>query len=205
MVHGDDSGLVLPPRIAPTQVVVIPIRQDAPGVMDAAVALRDALEKAGIRVSLDDSDRSPGYKFSEQEMRGFPVRIELGPKDIEASSCVFVRRDTREKETCSLAAAPEKAAELLERIQKDMLDRAEKHLEEHTFTASTPEEFDECFKETKGFVKAMWCGDTECELKIKDKYGVSSRCIPFEQENIGSTCICCGKPASKMVIWGRAY
>ncbi|MBQ7678806.1 MAG: proline--tRNA ligase [Butyrivibrio sp.] len=205
MVHGDDSGLVLPPKIAPTQVVVIPIRQNAEGVMDAATGLKEALTAARLRVSLDDSDRSPGYKFAEQEMRGFPVRIELGPKDIEAGQCVLVRRDTREKTECPISEAPAKVAAMLEQIQADMLARAQAHLDSHTFRAANKEEFEAAFAETKGFVKAMWCGDRACEEQIKEQYSVTSRNIPFEQEHLADTCVCCGKPAKHMVYWGRAY
>ncbi len=205
MVHGDNSGLVIPPKIAPTQVMVIPIQQKKEGVLDAAYDIEKSLKAADIRVKTDDSDRTPGFKFSEQEMRGIPLRVEIGPKDLEAGKCVLVRRDTREKIECAISDVPAKVAELLPQIQADMYARAKKHLEEHTFVATTKEEFEENFKETKGFVKAMWCGDRACEDKIKEDYNVTSRCIPFEQENLAGTCVCCGKPAKKMVYWGRAY
>ena len=138
-------------------------------------------------------------------MRGIPIRIEIGPKDLEAGKCVLVRRDTREKTECAIAEVAAKAGELLDQIQKDMYDRAKKHLESHTFEAHNKEEFEEAFKETKGFVKAMWCGCRECEEKIKEDYSVTSRCIPFEQKTLSDTCVVCGKPATKMVYWGRAY
>ena len=205
MVHGDDSGLVLPPRIAPTQVMVIPIQQQKEGVLDKAYDLKDALGKAGYRVKIDSTDKTPGYKFAEQEIQGIPVRIELGPKDIEANQCVIVRRDTREKIEVSLDEVEVKAAELLETIQKDMLERARAHREEHTYVAKNFEEFEAIFSEKAGFVKAMWCGEQACEDVIKEKLSVTSRCMPFEQEQLAETCVCCGKPAKKMVYWGRAY
>lgn len=203
MVHGDDSGLVLPPMVAPTQIMIIPIQQKKEGVLMKAYELRDAL--SGFRVKVDDSDKSPGWKFSEQEMRGVPIRVEIGPKDIEAGKCVIVRRDTREKIEVSLEELSVKAGEVLKQMQEDMLKRAKKHLEEHTYTAASHEEFEKIFAERSGFVKAMWCGETACEEEIKEKMSVTSRCMPFEQEAVADTCVCCGKPAKKMVYWGRAY
>lgn len=205
MVHGDDSGLVLPPKIAPVQVVVIPIAQRKEGVLERSAALKDQLIKAGIRVKLDDSDKSPGWKFSEQEMRGIPIRIELGPKDIEANQAVLVRRDTREKKVVSLAQLEEEVKALLSFIQNDMLSRARKHLEEHTYQTDQYEEFKELIANKPGFVKAMWCGDEACEARIKEDTTATARCMPFEQEKVGSTCVCCGKPAETMVYWGKAY
>ena len=204
MVHGDDNGLVLPPRVAPTQVCIIPIRQQAEGVLDKAYELRDRL-KSNFRVKVDDTDKSPGWKFAECEMRGIPVRVEIGPKDMEANKCVLVRRDTREKNECSLDDLETKVAELLEQIQKDMLEHARAHRDAHTYRAKNMEEFEKLFAEKSGFVKAMWCGDQACEDAIKEKLSVTSRCMPFEQEHIADTCVCCGKPATKMVYWGRAY
>ncbi len=205
MVHGDNSGLKLPPRIAPTQVMVIPIRQQQEGVLEKANEVKAALAASGLRVKLDDSEKSPGWKFSEQEMRGIPVRVELGPKDIEAGNAVIVRRDTREKITAAIAELPEKVAEVLDTIQKDMLERAREHRDAHTYTAATKEEFKQIADEKPGFIKAMWCGCQECEDAIKEEVGVTSRCMPFEQEKIGDTCIWCGKPAKHMVYWGKAY
>ena len=179
MVHGDNSGLVVPPKIAPIQVVVIPIQQKKEGVLEAAKALEKSLSE--YRVKTDDTDRTPGFKFAEQEMRGIPIRVEIGPKDIEAGNCVLVRRDTREKITCAIADAPAEVGKLLTQIQDDMLSRAKKHLQEHTFSAHNKEEFAGAFRETKGFVKAMWCGCQECEDKVKEEFAATSRCIPFEQ------------------------
>ena len=204
MVHGDNSGLVLPPRIAPTQVAIIPIQQNKEGVLDKAYELKSVLEK-GFKVKVDDTDKSPGWKFSEQEMRGIPVRIELGPKDIEANQCVVVRRDTREKIVVSLDEVAEKLTQILDTMQKEMFERAKAHRDSHTYEAKTYEEFKDTIANKPGFVKAMWCGDVECENKIKEETTATSRCIPWKQEQIADTCVCCGKPAKHMVYWGKAY
>ena len=203
MVHGDNSGLVLPPKIAPTQVMIIPIQQRKAGVFEKAAEIREMLKD--FRVKVDETDKSPGFKFAEQEMRGIPLRVEIGPRDIAEGKCVVVRRDTREKITCDIAELPEKIGQLLPMIQNDMYERAKKHLEEHTFEAPDKETFEALFEDTKGFVKAMWCGSRECEEKIKEDYSVTSRCIPYEQKKLSDVCVCCGKPATKMVYWGRAY
>ncbi len=203
MVHGDNSGLVLPPRIAPTQVMIIPIQQKKEGVLETAAAIKEKL--GGFRVKVDDSDKSPGWKFSEQEMRGIPVRVEIGPKDIENNQAVVVRRDTREKIVVSLDEIDVKMGEILDTMQKEMLERARKHRDSHTTQAVTWDEFKEAADTKPGFIKAMWCGDLACELKIKEDAGLSSRCMPFEQERISETCICCGKPAKSLVYWGKAY
>ena len=204
MVHGDNEGLVLPPRVAPVQVCIIPIQQKKEGVLDKAFELREMLGKH-FRVKVDDTDKSPGWKFAEAEMRGYPIRVEIGPKDLAAGKCVLCRRDTREKIEVNLEELEAKTGELLETIQRDMLERARKHRESHTCTAVNMEEFEKIFNEKSGFVKAMWCGDEACEVYIKEKLSVTSRCMPFAQEHISDTCVCCGKPAGKMVYWGRAY
>ena len=203
MVHGDNSGLVLPPKIAPTQVVIIPIQQRKEGVLEKAFELRDRL--GAFRVKVDDTDKSPGWKFSEQEMRGIPLRVEIGPKDMEAGKCVICRRDTREKLEVSLDELETRVGEILATMQVEMLERARAHRDEHTYVATNYEEFQKLFSEKSGFVKAMWCEDRACEDQIKEKLGVTSRCMPFEQEELATTCVCCGKPAKKMVYWGRAY
>lgn len=205
MVHGDDSGLVLPPAIAPAQVSIVPIRQTAEGVLDKAFELKSTLINAGFRVKVDDSDKSPGWKFSESEMRGIPVRVEIGPKDLEQNQAVLVRRDTHEKLTVSLDELSAKIGELLAAMQKEMLERARVHRDTHTYTAVNMEEMKELAENKPGFIKAMWCGCQECEDKLKETVGVTSRCLPFEQEKIADTCVCCGKPATKMVYWGKAY
>ncbi len=203
MVHGDNSGLCLPPRIAPTQVMIVPIAQHKEGVLEKAAALRDQL--SNFRVKVDDSDKSPGWKFSEQEMKGIPMRIEIGPKDIENNQAVIVRRDTHEKIVFSLDRVVEETDKTLKAIQKDMLEKARAHREEHTYVATNYEEFKETVANKPGFVKAMWCGDQECEDKIKADTTATSRCMPFEQEKLSDVCVCCGKPAKKMVYWGKAY
>ena len=205
MVHGDDSGLVLPPRIAPTQVMVIPIQQQKDGVLDKAYDLKDALSK-DFRVKIDASDKTPGWKFSAQEVQGIPVRIELGPKDIEKNQCVIVRRDTREKTIVSLDEVNEKLAEVLETMQNDMLERAKTFLAGHINDAHDYNEFKAVAETKPGFIRAMWCGDEACENKIKEDTTVTSRCMPFnDQEQISDVCVCCGKPAHKLVYWGKAY
>ena len=203
MVHGDNNGLVLSPRIAPTQVVIVPIQQQKEGVLEKAFALKDVL--SNFRVKVDDSDKSPGWKFSESEMRGIPVRVEIGPRDIENNEAVLVRRDTHEKITVSLDEIEAKISELLDTIQSDMLERARAHRDSHTYVATTYDEFVKTINEKPGFVKAMWCGDQACEDKIKEDTAATSRCMPFAQENLSDKCVCCGKPAKKMVYWGRAY
>ena len=203
MVHGDNSGLVLPPKIAPTQVMVIPIQQRKAGVLEKAEEIAGML--SDFRVKIDRTDKSPGFKFAEQEMRGIPLRVEIGPRDIAENKCIVVRRDTREKISCSIDALPETVGALLPQIQKDMYDRAKEHLEANTFAAPDKETFVKHFENKLGFVKAMWCGSRECEEKIKEEYSVTSRCIPFVQEHLADTCVCCGKPAAKMVYWGKAY
>ncbi len=203
MVHGDDSGLVLPPGIAPTQVVIVPVQQQKEGVLDKALEIKDAL--SGFRVKVDDSDKSPGWKFSESEMRGIPVRVEIGPRDIAENQAVLVRRDTHEKIAVSLDEIAGKVGELLDTIQHDMLERARAHRDAHTYVASDFDTFTKIINEKPGFVKAMWCGCQECEDKIKELTAATSRCIPFDQEQISDQCVCCGKPAKKMVYWGKAY
>lgn len=207
MVHGDDSGLVLPPKIAPTQIMIVPIRQQQEGVLEMANELKNALTSAGFRVKVDDSEKSPGWKFAEQEMRGIPLRLELGPKDIEAGQAVLVRRDTGEKTVISTKVM-DLVAEMprvLETMQSEMLERATKHRDAHTYTAVTKEEFKDIADNKPGFIKAMWCGCQECEEAIKEEIGVTSRCMPFQQEKLADTCVFCGKPAKTMVYWGKAY
>ena len=206
MVHGDDSGLVLPPRIAPVQTRVIPIAQHKEGVLDKANELLDALNKAGYRAKIDDSEKSPGWKFSEQEMLGIPTRIEIGPKDIENGQVVVVRRDTREKIVVAIDEITTKLGEILETIQADLYAKAKAFLDDHISSAVTMDEMKDAVSEKKGFVKAMWCGDEACEDEIKAQTGgVTSRCIHMEEEHLSDVCVCCGKPAKHMVYWGRAY
>ncbi|MCM8711660.1 proline--tRNA ligase [Clostridium sp. SYSU_GA19001] len=204
MVHGDDSGLVIPPRIAPTQLIIIPIAMHKAGVLDKAAELKNRLSKA-VRVKMDDSDKMPGWKFNEYEMKGVPLRLEIGPKDIENNQAVLVRRDTREKIIVSLDNLETKISELLEDIQKSLLEKARAAQLQKTSTAVNLNEFKNLLDNKPGFVKAMWCGDRACEDRIKEEAAATSRCMPFEQEHISDTCVCCGKPAKKLVYWGRAY
>ncbi len=205
MTHGDNNGLVLPPRVAPIQVVVLPIAQHKPGVTEKALELVDRLKKAGIRVKADVSDQSPGWKFAEYEMKGIPVRLEIGPKDIEQGQCVLVRRDNREKTFVKLDELEDAVRQLLEDVHNGLYAKAKKNLEDNIHEIHSLDEAKEIISTSGGFVKSMWCGDRECEEKFKEVAGVSSRCIPFEQEHLGDVCPVCGKPASKMVYWGVAY
>lgn len=205
MVHGDDSGLVLPPKIAPVQVDVIPIMQNKDGVLNKAYEVKEALVKAGLRVKVDDTDKKPGWKFSEQEMRGIPVRVEMGPRDIEAGQAIIVRRDTREKTTVAIESLAEEIKNILDKMQTEMLERARTHREAHTYVATNYDEFKDVVANKPGFVKAMWCGHQACEDKIKEETTATSRCMPFEQEHLSDVCVCCGRPAKKMVYWGKAY
>lgn len=204
MVHGDDDGLVLPPRIAPVQVMIIPVAQHKEGVLEKAAELSERLGRL-YSVKVDDSEKSPGWKFSEQEIRGIPLRIEIGPKDIEKNQAVIVRRDTREKYFVSLDEIETRTGEILELMQSEMLERARKHRDAHTYDAHTYEEFKDTIANKPGFVRAMWCGDLACELKIKEDTTATSRCMPFDAEHIDTRCVCCGKPAKALVYWGKAY
>ena len=205
MTHGDDSGLILPPGVAPIQAVIIPIAQHKPGVLEAAEALRTRLADK-FRVRLDASDNSSGWKFSQYEMKGVPLRIELGPRDIESNSCVLVSRVTREKTVVSLDNIVEEVAAALARVHDQLYARAEANLVSKTHDAHSYEEFLDIAANRPGFIRAMWCGDSACEDKLKDVTGgVKSRCIPFHEEKIADTCVCCGKPAKHMVVWGRQY
>lgn len=204
MVHGDDSGLMLPPKIAPIQVVVIPIAAHKPGVTEKADEIYNILKKT-YRAEIDTSDKNPGWKFSEYEMKGVPIRIEIGPRDIENNSAVIVRRDTREKIFVSIDELPEKIGETLEAIHQNMYNKALENLNARTNPAKDFDEFKKVLEEKGGFVKAMWCGNRECEDEIKAQTAATSRCMPFEQETISDKCVCCGKPAKKLVYWAKAY
>ncbi len=206
MVHGDDEGLVLPPKIAPTQAMIIPINQYKEGVLEKANEIFATLKENGIRVKLDDSDKTPGYKFSQQEILGIPVRIELGPKDIEENQVVIVRRDNREKIIIKIDELNEKLPKILETIQTDMYNKAKKFLDTHIESATSMDEMIQKFQEKKCFVKAMWCGSEDCEDEIKYQTGgAGSRCIPFDEKKISDKCIYCGKEAKHLVIWGKSY
>lgn len=204
MTHGDNNGLVLPPKVAPIQVVVIPVAAHKAGVLEKAQELTDRLSKF-CRVKIDTSDNSPGWKFAEYEMKGVPLRLEIGPKDIEKNQCVLVRRDNREKYFVSLDNLETEIPKLLDTVQDGLFQAALARRANMTYTAKTLDELKDIADNKPGFIKAMWCGSRECEEKLKEYAGVSSRCIPFEQEHIADTCVCCGKPADKMLYWGKAY
>ncbi|MCQ2484851.1 MAG: proline--tRNA ligase [Clostridia bacterium] len=204
MTHGDDNGLVLPPAVAPTQVIIVPIAAHKEGVLEKAEELRQKL--SGIcRVKADTSDNSAGWKFAEYEMKGVPLRLEIGPKDIEKNQCVIVRRDNREKIFVSLDELETKIPELLEAVRDGLYNKALERRAEMTFTATDMAELKDIADNKPGFIRAMWCGDRECEDKLKEEAGITSRCIPFEQEHLADTCVCCGKPAKHMLYWGKAY
>ena len=204
MTHGDNNGLVLPPDVAPIQVVIVPAAQHKDGVLEAANAIKDRLARF-CRVKLDDSENSAGWKFAEYEMKGVPLRLEIGPRDIAQNQCVLVRRDNREKYFVSLDELETKIPELLKAVRDGLYESALENRERRTYTAHNLDEFIELANTKSGFIKSMWCGDRACEDKLKEVAGVSSRCIPFEQEQIGDTCPVCGKHADKMVYWGKAY
>ena len=205
MTHGDNNGLVLPPRIAPVQVVVVPVAQHKEGVSEKAQALYEAIKAAGIRAKIDLSDNSLGWKCAQYEMKGVPLRVELGPKDIENGVCMAVRRDNGEKIPVKLSEVAGQLPGLLDAVQNGLYEKAKKNLEEHTYAAQSLEEAKELQEKNGGFIKTMWCGELDCELKMKEQAGMSSRCIPFKQEKLGETCACCGKPAKHMIYWGVAY
>ena len=205
MAHGDNRGLKLPPKVAPIQVVIIPIAIHKYGVKEKSEEIYNSL-KNKYRVEIDLKDQvSPGYKFNYWEMKGVPIRIEIGPRDIENGVCVVVRRDTLEKSIIKLEELENYIDKLLNNIHESMFEQCKKRMVRKTTTASNLEEFQNNMNEEQGFIKAMWCGSSECEAKIKELTTAKSRCMPFEQENIGDVCVCCGKKANKMVIWGRQY
>lgn len=205
MTHGDDNGLVLPPAVAPIQLVIIPIASHKPGVIEKAEEL-EARIKNICRVKTDKSDQSPGWKFAEYEMKGVPLRLEIGPKDIENNQCVIVRRDTREKYFVSLDELETKIPELLNEVHNGLYEKALKNRENRTYACTTIDEIKQVLNEKgDGFIKAMWCEDEACEDMVKEQTGAGSRCMPFEQEVISDKCVCCGKPAKKLVYWGKAY
>ena len=205
MAHGDNNGLVLPPKIAPIQVVVVPVAQHKPGVLEKANEVYEALKAAGLRVKIDDSDNSLGWKCAQYEMKGVPLRVELGPKDIENGVCMAVRRDSGEKISVKLEELTARVPELLDAVQQGLYDRARLNLEQHIFEAHSIEEAKKLQEEHGGFIKTMWCGELDCELKMKEQAGMSSRCMPLKQEHFADVCPICGKPAKHMIYWGVAY
>lgn len=205
MTHGDNNGLVLPPAVAPIQAMVIPIAQHKEGVLEKATAVCDRLKKI-CRADIDACENTPGWKFAEYEMKGVPVRVEIGPKDIEKNQCVIVTRHNREKTFVSLDELETVIPQKLEEVRQGLYEAALENRERRTYSCKTTDEITKALEENgDGFVKAMWCGDEACEDKVKEITGVGSRCIPLEQEEISDVCVCCGKPAKKMLYWGKAY
>ena len=204
MTHGDDEGLILPPAVAPYQVVIVPVAAHKPGVMEKAEELRARLAKF-CRVKLDASDNSPGWKFAQWEMKGVPLRLEIGPKDIEKGQCVLVRRTDREKLFTPLEELETVIPQQLQAVGKALYARAQENRAARTFSATTMDEVVDIASRESGYIKTMWCGDEACEDMMKEKAGLSSRCMPFEQEHLADVCPCCGKPAKAMVVWGKAY
>ena len=205
MVHSDDYGLVLPPKIAPTKVAIIPIKETEE-VNNYIESLQKLLEDNNITYIVDNSNKSAGYKFAETEVNGIPIRIEVGPRDLENNSIVLARRDTREKLNISTKDLTiEKINSILNDIQESLYNRAKKRRDAMTYTAKNMDDMANIIDNNPGFIKAMWCGSMECENKIKETRGIKSRCIPFKQEEISTTCVCCGKKAKEMVVWGIQY
>ena len=205
MAHGENRGLKLPPRVAPIQVVLVPVAMHKDGVIEKTTDIYNSL-KDKFRMEIDLRDNvTPGYKFNEWEMKGVPIRIEMGPRDIENGVCVLVRRDTSEKIVVNQTELENKILELLEEIQTNMFETCKRRMEAKTTVAHNLEEFQANINREQGFIKAMWCGKAECEKKIKELTSAKSRCIPLEQEKIDSKCVCCGEQADKMVVWARQY
>ena len=205
MTHGDDHGLVLPPNIAPIKVVIVPIGKNNEEVLEKSYEIARNLNLKGIDVKVDNSEKSPGFRFAENEMKGIPVRIEIGPRDLENGKCILARRDTLEKEEVEVENVEEEVIRLLLDIQESMYLRAKTRRDSMIYTAETKEEMNEIIEEKSGFVKAFWCGDRECEDKIKEEFGITSRCKPFNQEKMIGKCVCCGKDAKHNLYWGKQY
>jgi prolyl-tRNA synthetase len=216
MVHGDNNGLVLPPAVAPTQVIVVPIAIHKEGVLNAAQKLTEQLKSIALtghsslvasqlRASLDASDNTPGWKFAEYEMKGVPLRIEYGPRDIEAGTCVVVRRDNGEKSIVAVADLAQRIPQLLNEIHQNMFSKAKTRRDSMTYVVKDMKELAVLAKTKPGFYKSMWCGDQACEIAIKEQFSLTNRCTPFDQENLGDKCVVCGKPSKKMTVWGRCY
>ncbi|MFA5696864.1 MAG: proline--tRNA ligase [Candidatus Izemoplasmatales bacterium] len=205
MVHGDDSGLVLPPYAAPIQAIIIPIQAGKAGVMENTTALSKALDDLGVRVKIDDSDKTPGWKFSEYEMKGVPLRIEIGPRDLETGECVVVKRFDNSKIKVKIAELPAIIENLLATIHQQMYDKALANVKANIRPAYTYAEFKDLIENKPGYVKMMWCGRSECEDKIKEDTSATSRCMPFIQEHLGDVCPVCGRTAEKEVLFAKAY
>ena len=206
MVHSDDRGLVLPPKIAPTQVSIINIDNEDENINSFSTKLQEMLSEKNITSEIDNSDKSAGFKFAESEVKGIPLRIEVGKRDLDKNIVVMVRRDNYEKiEVKTTDNIVEKVEELLSDIQKSLYEKALKNREDHTYTATTLDEMEKIISTRPGFIKAMWCGNKECEEKIKEVKGIKSRLIPFEEEHVADKCVACGKEAKHQVVWGIQY
>jgi prolyl-tRNA synthetase len=204
MVHGDDNGLVLPPQVAPTQLVIIPVAANKPNVIPEARKLYDELKQTGLRIKLDESDRTPGWKFSEYEMKGVPLRVEIGPRDIENGVVTIAKRNTGEKISVKREELLKTVTELMETIHTEMYEKAYQYLLDHVTTINSLEELDAAL-EKGGYAKMMWCGCEECENAIKERNNATARCLPFNQTPHGDTCPVCGKKADKVVLFAKAY
>ncbi len=205
MTHSDDHGLVLPPNIAPIKVNIIPIGKNNTEVLEKSYDIARSLKLEGITCNIDDSDKSPGYRFAESEMRGIPIRIEFGPRDLENNTCILVRRDTLEKIEISLDQVVEGVIKLLLEIQNSMYIKAKIRRDDMTKSVLTLEEMKALSEKENGFIKAYWCGKQECEEKIKQETGITSRCIPFQEDNKDGKCCVCGESAQHLVYWGKQY
>ena len=204
MTHGDERGLKLPPKIAPVQVVVVPVAAHKEGVLEGAKAVADALREAGLRVEFDDRDNvTPGWKFNEWELKGVPVRVEVGPRDLAEGKVMSVRRDTFEKAPLEMEGLPEKIIAMLDEIQHNLFETARAFRDAHTADVHNMEELER--QVNGGYARAMWCGEQACEDTIKERFSATSRCMPFDQTPIGDTCVCCGKPAHKVIYFAKAY
>jgi prolyl-tRNA synthetase len=207
MVHGDDSGLVLPPRIAPYQVAIVPIGRDdwRETVLPKAKELQAQLAAAGLRVTLDQRDERPGWKFAEWELRGVPVRVEIGPKDIEKSAVMVARRDTREKQSIAMDGLPQRIAQLLDEVQKNLFERARQFRAEHTQRVATYDEFKQVMEGRPGFVIAPWCGAADCEAQIKADTQATIRNMPLDSPPVSGKCIRCDANAIAEAWFAKAY
>lgn len=205
MTHGDDHGLVLPPNIAPVKVVIVPIGKNNEEVVEKSYEIARNLNLKGITTRVDNSEKSPGFRFAENEMKGIPVRIEIGPRDLENGKCILARRDTLEKIDTSLENVEDEVIRLLLEIQETMFLRAQTRRDAMTNTATTKEEMNKIIEENSGFVIAPWCGSRECEDIIKEEFGITSRCIPFDGSETTGKCVCCANKAKYNVYWGKQY
>ena len=209
MVHGDDKGLVLPPKVAPTQVVIVPIPYkgvDADLIAAKTRELLEKLQKNGISTVLDDrAEYTPGWKFNEWELKGVPVRIEIGPRDMKQKQIVLVRRDTSQKSAVKEEQTVDAVVKALEEIQNKLFDKAKRFLEDNVTTVKTYDEFKNTLRNKGGFIKASWCSKTECEEKIKEETGATIRLIPFEKEKTFARCLYCGQEPKEVVYFARSY